>query len=152
MNILFVCHGNICRSPMAEMIFQKLIADRGLSDRFTVASAATSTEEIRNGIGNPIYPSARAELERHGIPVSEHRAVQLCRSDAEKYDLFIGMDHANLRNMRRILGDAAESKLHLLMDFTPRGGEVSDPWYSDRFDVAFRDIMDGCEGLLRSLL
>ena len=137
---------------MAEMIFQKLITDRGFSDRFTVSSAATSSEEIRNGIGNPIYPPARAELERHGIPVSERRAVQLCRSDAEKYDLFIGMDHANLRNMRRILGDAAESKLRLLMDFTPRGGEVADPWYSDRFDVAFRDILEGCEGLLRAVL
>ncbi len=152
MKILFVCHGNICRSPMAEMILKKMLADRGLSHQFTVASAATSTEEIVNGVGNPIYPPARAELARHGIPVSDRRAVQLRPSDLNDYDLFIGMDHANLRNMRRILGERAEPKLRLLMDFTSRGGEVADPWYSDRFDVTFRDITEGCEGLLKTIL
>ena len=152
MKILFVCHGNICRSPMAEFIFKQMLAERGLSDRFTVESAATSTEEIRNGVGNPIYPPARAELLKNGIPVREKRARQICREDLERFDLLVGMDHANLRNMWRILGANSKKKTCLLMDFTSRGGEVADPWYSDRFDITFRDIRDGCEGLLEAIL
>ena len=150
--ILFVCHGNICRSPMAEFIFKNMLAERGLEKEFYIASCATSTEEIWNGVGNPVYPPAKAELARHGISCEGKRAVQLQKSDYEKYDLLIGMDNANLRNMHRMLGGDPEGKIHKLMDFTSRGGEVADPWYSDRFDVAFCDISEGCRGLLQALL
>ena len=152
MRVMFVCHGNICRSPMAEFVFRELVRRAGVEDRFVIASSATSTEEIWNGVGSPMYPSAREELRRHGIPFDARRAVLLRADDAAKYDLFVGMDYANVRNMRRILGVAGEDKIRMLMDFTDRPGEVSDPWYSDRFDVAYRDIHEGCEGLLRSLL
>ncbi|MBO5295829.1 MAG: low molecular weight phosphotyrosine protein phosphatase [Clostridia bacterium] len=114
-------------------------------------SSATSTEEIWNGVGNPVYPPARAELEKHGILCNGKRAVQLQKSDYEKYDLFIGMDSANIRNMHRLLGGDPDGKIHKLMEFTSRGGDVADPWYSERFDVAYRDIYDGCQGLMRSL-
>ena len=150
--ILFVCHGNICRSPMAEFIFKNMLAERGLENEFYVASCATSTEEIWNDIGNPVYPPARRELAEHGISCEGKRAVQLQKSDYEKYDLLIGMDNANLRNMHRMLGGDPEGKIHRLMDFTANGGEVADPWYSDRFDIAYRDISLGCRGLLRFLL
>ena len=149
--IMFVCHGNICRSPMAEFILKKMVAEKGSTDKFIIASSATSTEEIWNGIGNPVYPPARAELKKHGIDPGNKRAVQLCRDDYGKYDLFIGMDSANIRNMHRILGGDTENKIRKLMDYTDRGGDVADPWYSDRFDIAYRDIYDGCEALLREL-
>ncbi len=136
---------------MAEFILKKMVEERGLSDRFVIASSATSTEEIWNGIGNPVYPPARAELKKHGIDPGTKRAVQLCREDYGKYDLFIGMDSANIRNMHRILGGDPEGKIRKLMDYTDRGGDVADPWYSDRFDIAYRDIHDGCEALLGSL-
>jgi len=148
---MFVCHGNICRSPMAEMILKEMVRQRGIADEFVIASAATSTEEIWGGRGNPVYPPAAAELRRHGIPCEKRQATQLTRADYGKYDLLIGMDKANLRNMQRMLGGDPEGKLHLLMEYTEAGGEVSDPWYSDRFDVAFRDIWAGCEGLLAAL-
>ena len=149
--IMFVCHGNICRSPMAEFIFKDMVAKRGLGDKFYIASSATSSEEIWGGVGNPIYPPARAELERHGIPCAGKRAVRLEAQDADKYDIFVGMDSANIRNMHRILGASAGDKIHKLMDFTARGGDVSDPWYSDRFDIAYRDIYEGCEALFLHL-
>ncbi len=149
--IMFVCHGNICRSPMAEFIFKNLAAERGVSDDFVVASSATSTEEIWNGIGNPVYPPAKAELAKHGISCEGKRAVQLTWADLEKYDMFIGMDSANIRNMHRILGEGAKGKIYKLMDFTDRGGDVADPWYSDRFDIAYRDIFDGCKSLIEKL-
>jgi len=149
--IMFVCHGNICRSPMAEFIFKELIAEKELSYRFCVASSATSTEEIWGGRGNPVYPPAREELARHGIGCEGKRAVQLTRADAEKYDMFIGMDSANIRNMRRILGEGAERKIYKLMSFTGSDADVSDPWYSDRFDIAYADIRRGCEALLEAL-
>ena len=149
--IMFVCHGNICRSPMAEFIFKKMAAERRIADRFLIASSATSTEEIWNGVGNPVYPPARAELKKHGITCEDKRAVQLQKSDYEKYDLFIGMDSANIRNMHRILGGDGENKIRKLMDYTDRGGDVADPWYSERFDVAYRDIFDGCDGLMKEL-
>ena len=146
--IMFVCHGNICRSPMAEFIFKKLMKDGGLEDAFLVSSSATSDEEIWNGRGNPVYPPAKAELLRHGITCEGKRAVRLRREDAESYDMFVGMDSANIRNMRSILGEGAENRIYKLMDFTTRPGDVSDPWYSDRFDIAYRDIYEGCVGLM----
>ena len=149
--IMFVCHGNICRSPMAEFIFKQMSEERCIANRFLVVSSATSTEEIWNGVGNPVYPPARAELEKHGILCNGKRAVQLQKSDYGKYDLFIGMDSANIRNMHRLLGGDPDGKIHKLMEFTTRGGDVADPWYSERFDIAYRDIYDGCQGLMRSL-
>ncbi len=149
--VMFVCHGNICRSPMAEMILKELVRRRGIAEQFVIASCATSTEEICGGIGNPVYPPAQAELKRRGIPCEMRRAVQLCRADYAKYDYLIGMDRANLRNMQRMLGGDPDGKLLLLMDFTPQGGEVADPWYSGHFDAAFHDIYAGCEGLLSYL-
>ena len=143
--IMFVCHGNICRSPMAEFIFKGLVRERGLEDAFFICSSATSTEEL----GNPVYPPARAELARHGITCEGKRAVQLQRADGERYDMLIGMDGANIRNMRRMLGSGAEEKIFKLMTFAGKDADVSDPWYSGRFDVAYRDIREGCEGLLR---
>ena len=150
--IMFVCHGNICRSPMAEFIFKKLVDDMGLSSEFIIKSSATSTEEIIRGVGNPIYPPAARELQRRSIPYTDRRATQLSINDLEKYDLFIGMDSANIRNMNRILKEGAGGKIFKLMDFTSRGGDVADPWYSDRFDIAYRDIYDGCSALLNKLI
>ena len=150
--ILFVCHGNICRSPMAEFVFRHLAERKNVSHLFSVASAATSTEEIRwDGTGNPVYPPARAELKKHGIDCSGKRAVQLRRDDYGKYDLLIGMDDANIRNMHRILGGDPENKIRKLMNYTDRPGDVADPWYTDRFDIAYRDIEEGCTALLSSL-
>ncbi len=146
--IMFVCHGNICRSPMAEFIFRDMVKRKHLEDKFSVSSCATSTEEIWSDIGNPVYPPAKAELAKHGLSCEGKRAVQLKKSDYGKYDLFIGMDSMNIRNMYRILGTDPECKIRKLMEFTDRGGDVADPWYSGRFDVAYRDIHDGCEALL----
>ena len=149
--IMFVCHGNICRSPMAEFIFKHLIVQNGTEKGFFVSSSATSTEEIWNGIGNPVYPPARDELATHGISCEGKRAVQLQKSDYEKYDLFVGMDSANIRNMHRILGGDPDNKIHKLMDYTGRGGDVADPWYSDRFDITYRDVYEGCAALLEAI-
>ena len=124
--ILFLCHGNICRSPMAEFIMKDLVKKAGLEQSIQIESAATSTEEI----GNPVYPPARRKLSEHGIDCSGKRARQLLNGDYEKYDLLIGMDHANLRSMYRICGGDFADKMHLLMDFTNRPGEVADPWYT----------------------
>ena len=149
--IMFVCHGNICRSPMAEFIMKKLVKERGVEDTFTIASCATSTEEIYGGYGNPVYPPAKEQLKLHGISCEGKRAVQLVKSDYDKYDLFIGMDGMNIRNMRRILGGDPDSKIHKLKDYTV-GGDVSDPWYSGDFETAFNEIYAGCEALLDTLL
>ncbi len=151
MKIMFVCHGNICRSPMAEFIFKKMAAEAGLSGEFIICSSATSTEEIWNGVGNPVYPPAKAELKKHGITCEGKRAVQLTKADYDKYDLFIGMDSANIRNMHRILDGDPDGKIRKLMDYTERGGDVADPWYSGRFDIAYRDIYDGCAGLMADI-
>ena len=150
--IMFVCHGNICRSPMAEFIFKDLIARRGVADQYVIASSATSTEEVWNGIGNPVYPPAKAELAKHGLSCDGKRAVQLQKRDYDKYDLFIGIDSANIRNMLRIFDGEPDEKVHKLMDYTDRGGNVADPWYSERFDVAYRDIYEGCTALLDAVL
>lgn len=150
--IMFVCHGNICRSPMAEIIFRDMVKKRGLEKEFFVASSATSSEEIWGGVGNPVYPPARAELSLHGLSCDGKRAVRLTLSDYGKYDLFIGMDSANIRNMHNMLGGDPENKIRKLMDYTARGGDVADPWYTDRFDITYRDIYEGCCGLLEALI
>lgn len=149
--VMFVCHGNICRSPMAEMILKELTRQRQIAAQFVIASCATSTEEIWGGRGNPVYPPAQAELKKHGIPCETRQAVQLTRADYDTYDLLIGMDRMNLRNMQRILGGDPEDKLHLLTEYSGKVGEVSDPWYTGDFDAAYRDIYSGCEGLLAHL-
>ena len=149
--ILFVCHGNICRSPMAEFIFKDMVEKQGRAKEFFIASCATSTEEIWNGIGNPVYPPAKAELAKHGISCEGKRAVQLRKTDYANYDLLIAMDSNNLRNIHRMLGGDPQQKVRKLMDYTPRGGDVADPWYTDRFDIAYRDIEEGCRCLLEQL-
>ena len=146
--IMFVCHGNICRSPMAEFIFKKMVHDRGLSGEFVIASSATSTEEI----GNPVYPPASVELASHGIGCKGKRAVQLKRSDYDSYDLFVGMDSRNIHNMHRIFGSDPECKIQKLLEYAGSSNDVSDPWYTDRFDIAYRDIERGCAALLEHLL
>ena len=152
MKIMFVCHGNICRSPMAELVMRHLLQERGLSGRVAVASSATSTEEIWNGVGNPIYPPARREIVRRGIPMDEgKRAVQLRRDDYEKYDLFVGMDDANIRNMHRMLGGDPEGKIHKLLCYAGRDESVADPWYTGDFATTFDDVWEGCKALLDTL-
>lgn len=149
--ILFVCHGNICRSPMAEFILKDLVQKQNLADRFFISSAATSTEEIWNGIGNPVYPPAKAKLAEHGIGCDGKRAVQLRRSDYEQYDFLIGMDSANIRNMGRILGGDPEGKIYKLLSFAGLEQDISDPWYSGDFERAYRDIELGCKAFLEYL-
>ncbi len=149
--ILFICHGNICRSPMAEFVMKDLVEKAGLSAQFHIASAATSTEEIWNGVGNPIYPPARQKLAENGISCQGKRAVQLTASDYGKYDYLIGMDSANIRNMHRMLGGDPEGKISRLLSFTGSERDISDPWYTGDFDATFRDVMDGCQALLKHL-
>lgn len=146
--VLFICHGNICRSPMAEFVMKDLVKREGLEAEFSIASAATSTEEI----GNSVYPPARRKLAEHGIGCAGKTARQITRKDYQEYDWLIGMDMANLRNMRRICGGDPEGKIHLLLDFTDRPGEVADPWYTGNFDATWRDVSEGCEGLLRRIM
>ena len=144
MRVLFVCHGNICRSPMAEMIFKHLLRQRGLMACFEVASAATSTEEI----GNPVYPPARRELAAHGVPVEKRGARQVAKRDYEYYDLIIGMDNANIRNIHRICGGDPAGKVSRLLDHTDSPGEVADPWYSGEFETTWEEVNSGCQALL----
>ena len=142
--ILFICHGNICRSPMAEFVMKDLVKKAGLESRFHIESAATSTEEI----GNPVYPPARRKLAEHGIDCAGKTARQLRRSDYADWDLLVGMDRANRRNMERICGGDPDGKIRLLMDYTGRPGDVVDPWYTDDFETTWRDVLAGCQGLL----
>ena len=146
--ILFVCHGNICRSPMAEFVMEDLVEKAGLAAQFHIESAATSREEI----GNPVYPSARRKLAEHGIACDGHAARQLTKRDYGEFDLLIGMDSANLRNMQRICGGDPDGKIHLLLEYTDRPGDVADPWYTGDFEATWRDVLAGCHGLLRELL
>ena len=150
--IMFVCHGNICRSPMAEFIFKDLINKNNLSDKFYVCSSATSTEEIWNDKGNPVYPPAQRELSKHGISCYGKTAVQLKKDDYEKYDYFIGMDRANIRNMNIILGNDPSGKIYKLMSFAGKGDDVADPWYSGDFETTYNDILLGCRCFLEYLL
>ena len=146
--VLFVCHGNICRSPMAEFVMKDLVQKAGLERAFHIESSSTSAEEL----GNAVYPPARRKLAEHGIGCAGKRARQLRRGDYDEFDLLIGMDRANLRNMRRICGGDPAGKLRLLLEFAGRpGGEVADPWYTGDFDAAWRDVEAGCRGLLARL-
>ena len=148
--VLFVCWGNICRSPMAEFIFKDMIEKKGLSDCFHIESRATHTDEIWNGQGNPVYPPAREKLAEHGLSCKGKRAQLLKESDYDEFDYIIGMDDLNLRWMKRILG--REDKISLLMDYTDRPRNVADPWYTRNFDVTYDDIVEGCEGFLSYLV
>ncbi len=145
--ILFVCHGNICRSPMAEFIMKQLVIEQGRADEFDIASAATSTEEI----GNPVYPPARQMLAEHGIRCAGKRARQLTAHDYHQYDLLIGMDEYNIRNMRRMCGGDPDGKIHLLLSFTGHPRSVADPWYTRDFTATWRDCVAGCTALLTAL-
>lgn len=138
--ILFVCHGNICRSPMAEYVMKYLVEQAQLTDQYMIASAATSTEEI----GNPVYPPARRKLAEHGISCQGHAARQMTRADYQRYDLLVGMDSANIRNMTRIAGGDPEGKIRpLLYD-----KDVADPWYTGNFEATWQDVLRGCQALL----
>ena len=146
--VLFVCHGNICRSTMAEFVLKDMVARRGLSERFEIASAATSTEEI----GNPVHPGTVAELRHHGIGGFEgKRARQLRRADYDDWDFLVGMDAANIRNMRRMLGEDLDHKVFKLLEFAGTTRDVDDPWYTGDFETTYQDVVDGCEGLLAYL-
>ena len=149
--ILFVCHGNICRSPMAEFVMKDLVAKANLTNRFHIASAATSSEEIWNGVGSPVYPPAKAKLARHGISCEGKRAIQLTRADYGRYDYLIGMDSANIRNMNRILGGDPEGKIYKLLSFAGSSRDISDPWYTGDFDATYKDVSEGCQALLHQL-
>lgn len=146
--ILFLCHGNICRSPMAEAVFKDMIARRGLADRFEVGSAAVSAEEI----GNPVYFSANHELARRGLQRSDHHAWQLKSSDYDRYDFFIAMDMDNVHRMQRIFGGDSKRKIGLLLAYTDNPREIEDPWYTGRFDRVYDEIVEGCEALLNELI
>lgn len=145
--ILFVCHGNICRSAMAEYVMKDMLRKRGLADRFYVESAATSTEEL----GNPVYPPARRLLAARGIECSGHRARTITHADYGRFDLLIGMDERNIRNMKRVFGGDPEGKIHLLSEYAHFDGEVEDPWFTGRFERVYEQIVDGVEGILHVL-
>ena len=143
--ILFVCHGNICRSVSAQYILQEMVDNKDCGEDFWIDSAATSMEEI----GNPIYPPMRKALENHGVPVGDHRARQLKKKDYGNYDLFLGMDEENMYYMNRILGGDPEGKIHYLMEYTDMPtAKIEDPWYTRNFEKAYQDIFLGCQGLL----
>lgn len=146
--VLFVCHGNICRSTMAEFVLKDMVARRGLSERFEIGSAATSAEEI----GNPVHPGTAAELRQHGIGGFESkRARRLRRADYDDWDFLIGMDAANIRNMHRMLGEDPDRKVFKLLEFAGTTRDVDDPWYTGDFETTYQDVVDGCEGLLAYL-
>ena len=146
--ILFVCHGNICRSPMAEFVMKQKVAERGLAAQFEIASAATSREEI----GNPVYPPARRMLNDHGISCSGKTARQITRADYHYYDYIIAMDRNNLLNLQHIIGQDVDNKISLLMDYTDTPRDVADPWYTGNFQATWDDVQNGCDGLLLAIL
>jgi len=146
--ILFVCHGNICRSTMAEYVMKHLAREAGLEDQFFIDSAATSAEEIGNGV----HHGTRRKLAQVGIPCGDHRARQMTKADYQRFDLLIGMDGANMRNMRRICGGDSDDKLRLLLQFAGSGRDIADPWYTGNFDATYEDVLSGCTGLLKACL
>ena len=147
--ILFICHGNICRSPMAEFIFKDLLRSRGLEGRFYIESAAVSTEEI----GNSIYPPAKRCLNAHGIPYDKNKtARQITRADYDRFDLIIYMDRMNLRWLRHIIPDDPQNKVKLMMSYTGRDRDVADPWYTGDFETTFKDITEASRMLLQNII
>lgn len=146
--ILFVCHGNICRSTMAQFVFQDMVNKAGLSSEFFIDSAATSREEIGNG---PHYGTV-TKLRQEGVPVLHHRAVQMTKKDYDTYDYLIGMDSANIRNMNRITGGDPEGKIYKLLDFAGAKRDIADPWYTGNFDITYNDVLEGCAALLEYIL
>lgn len=142
--IMFVCHGNICRSPMAEFVLKDMVEKRGFGDMFLISSSATSTEEI----GNPVHYGTKNKLKQYGISTSGKYAVQLSKKDYDKYDYFIGMDSRNIANMHRIFGHDQDKKIYLLLDFAGKSRDIADPWYTGNFDQTYDDICEGCEALL----
>ena len=150
--VLFLCHGNICRSPMAEFIMKDMVAKRGLADKFHIASCATSTEEIWHGVGNPVYPPARRELAKHGISCDGKRAVQITPEDYDKYDIILCMDSNNMRNIKRIISADPDGKIHKLMAFAGTDADVADPWYTGDFTTTYNDVLAVCTGLLEYLV
>ena len=146
--IMFVCHGNICRSPMAEFVFNDMVKNRGLSGKMTAVSSATSTEEI----GNDTHYGTKRILDKYGILYMRREATQLTRADYVKYDLFVGMDTANIRNIHRIFGSDPDSKIIKLLDLTDRSGDVADPWYTGNFEETYRDVTEGCEALINYVI
>ena len=146
--ILFVCHGNICRSPMAQFVLQHMVDTRGLTDRFHIDSAATSTEEIGNGI----HYGTMSIFRQYNIPCTGHRARQMTKRDYVQYDYLIGMDDANIRNMIRIVGGDPEHKIHKLLEYAGSSRAIADPWYTGEFAVTYADVLEGCEAFLESLL
>lgn len=147
LKVLFICHGNICRSPMAQFVFQHLVNQAGLTACFHISSAATSTEEI----GNPIHHGTMGIFRKYSIPCSGHHAVQMKKTDYEKYDWLIGMDQANIRNMNRICGGDPNNKIYKLTAFAGSSKDVADPWYTGDFEVTYRDVLAGCQGLLEEI-
>ena len=145
--VLFVCHGNICRSTLAESLFIHMVKEKGIEDMFYINSAATSREEIGNG---PHYGTVK-KLREMGVPVVPHRAVQMTKHDYEEYDYLIGMDTSNIRNMNRIAGGDPDGKLYKMLSFTGSGRDVADPWYTGDFDATYDDVLAGCEGFLEYL-
>lgn len=145
--ILFVCHGNICRSPMAEFVMRDLVNKKGVASEFYIASAATSTEEL----GNPVHYGTRNKLAQVGISTKGKYAVQMKRSDYQEYDYIIGMDSWNYRNMLRIAGKDKEKKISLLLDYTDHPRDVADPWYTGDFETTYQDVLAGCQGFLAYL-
>ncbi len=146
-NVLFICHGNICRSPMAEFVFKDMVEKLGRSDEFYVASAATSYEEI----GNRVHYGTARILDTLGISYSHKRAVHLEKTDYKKYDYLICMDSANVRNTLRIVGDDKDGKIYKLLNFADSDKDVADPWYTGNFDITYKDVLKGCKGLLRHI-
>ena len=149
--VMFICHGNICRSPMAEFVLKDMVKKLKIANEFEIASSATSREEIIGGVGNPVYPPAKQELAKHGISCSGKTAVQLTKNDYDKYDFLLCMDNTNLRNAKRIIGNDFEDKLRLLLSFTEEGGSIADPWYFGNFDRTYADIVKGCKAFLAFL-
>ena len=145
--VLFVCHGNICRSPMAEFVMKDLVKREGLSEQFMIASAATSTEEIGNGV----HYGTRNKLAALGISTAGKTAIQLTKADYHKYDLLIGMEGRNVINMKRIVGGDPEHKLYCLLDFSSFPRDIADPWYTGDFDRTYEDVYEGCTSLLTYL-
>ena len=145
--ILFICHGNICRSPMAEFVMKDLVKKSGYEDEFFIQSAATSTEEI----GNHIHYGTRTKMREMGIATDNRVAVQMKRSDYDKYDYLIGMDSMNIRNIMRIIGGDSDNKVYKLRDFTSSPGDIADPWYSGDFDTTYEQVLEGCQKLLESI-